>query len=1112
MTSCLSNASRCVSAFALGLVVILFWGCGGGNSGGGGGGSTTPTISSLSPTSGAAGTAVTISGTNFGSSQGTSTVTFNSTAATPTSWSSSSIVVSVPTGATTGNVVVTVGGTASNGVKFTVSTPAPTISSLSPTSGPVGTPVTITGTNFGATQGSSTVTFNGTAATPTSWSATSVVANVPTGASTGNVVVTVGGTASNGVSFTVSGPAPTISSLSPTSGGVGTAVTITGTNFGATQGSSTVTFNGTAAIATSWSATSIAVTVPIGATTGNVVVTVGGTASSGVNFTVTPDITSLSPTSGAVGTPVTITGTAFGSTQGSSTVMFNGTAATPTSWSATSIVVPVPTGASSGNVVVTVGGAASNPVSFTVLPPPAITSLSATSGAPGLAVTITGTNFGATQGSSTVTFNGTSAGTASSWSQTSITVNVPSGATTGSVVVTVSGVASNGENFTVVTGKFALVQTLQTTTSTCPSGTGAGTSCTLTLSQPTSAGDLGVVTVALLSFGPVYVTSVTDSKSSTWTVPGNTGSGGCALDSGNYGSTGCGYNLSLPGGVTSVTVNWSASVPEGAEFDFREYSYNGGAIALDNIATNTGTSSVTDSSGNATFPGVVPGITGTNDVIVTAFSLGSSQPNAITAPYTDTNFNVPYYGSADVVNSTDNSAPTITICCAQATFGVFAISFKPDPPAGQQAATITPARSAVTVTQPVKLTAAIAKDESGAGVVWSSSSGGKLTEQSGTSASFSATAPGVYTVKATSAADSSKTATATVAVTDLQGVYTYRYDVSRDGANNKEYALTESNVTKARFGKLFSCAVDGAIYGQPLWAANLEAGGQKRNVVFVTTERGSVYAFDADASSCAQLWHANVGDGGAASTTWIDPSTNTLYVVTRSGDSTDISAHQQVRALDVLSGNEKSAGLVGIDGESQDDSVLIDLTENGSTPAHLMVTTRTDGFAYVLNRASLAAQGDGNVLQRLELANPVWATASYWNNKLYIAGDQSPLYLYQFDRSSSRFSPLGQSAQVIGYPRATTAVSASGTGNGIVWALETGADCVDNTQSCGPTILHAYDAANLGSELWNSSMAGTDALGNVLHPSVPTVANGKVYVGTGDNDGGKLVVYGLKAN
>jgi len=79
---------------------------------------------------------------------------------------------------------------------------------------------------------------------------------------------------------------PSITSLNPTSGAVGNSVTITGANFGATQGTSSVKFNGTVATPTSWSATSIAAPVPAGATTGNVVVTVGGVASNGVSFTV----------------------------------------------------------------------------------------------------------------------------------------------------------------------------------------------------------------------------------------------------------------------------------------------------------------------------------------------------------------------------------------------------------------------------------------------------------------------------------------------------------------------------------------------------------------------------------------------------------------------------------------------------------------------------------------------------------------------------------------------------------------------------------------------------------------------------------------------------------
>jgi len=405
----------------------------------------TPAITSLSITTGAVGAAVTITGTTFGSTQGT--VSFNGTAATVGSWSATSIAVTVPSGAATGNVVVSASGLNSNGVSFTV-VPAPSITGLSITTGAVGATVTVTGTNFGSAQGSGTVSFNGAAATVGSWSATSIGVTVPSGATTGNVVVFASGVNSNGMSFTVV-PAPSITSLSITTGAVGAAVTITGTNFGSTQG--TVSFNGTAASVGSWSATSIGVTVPSGAATGNVVVFASGVNSNGVSFTVlpAPSITSLSPTTDAVGAAVTITGTNFGSTQGSGTVKFNGIPASVTSWSATSIGVAVPSGATTGNVVVFASGVNSNGVSFTVIGTPTITSLSITTGAVGVAVTITGTNFGSTQGSGTVSFNGTAA-TVSSWSATSIAVTVPSGATSGNVVVFASGVNSNGVGFTVL--------------------------------------------------------------------------------------------------------------------------------------------------------------------------------------------------------------------------------------------------------------------------------------------------------------------------------------------------------------------------------------------------------------------------------------------------------------------------------------------------------------------------------------------------------------------------------------------------------------------------------------------------------------------------------------
>ncbi len=104
-------------------------------------------------------------------------------------------------------------------------------------------------------------------------------------------------------------PAPTVTvtSMSPRTGIAGTAVTITGTNFGSTQGTSTLTFNGTSATPTSWSATSIAATVPLTATTGAVSVSVGGNSASAGTFTVTVPAVDSPPVPGNSGTIITTT-------------------------------------------------------------------------------------------------------------------------------------------------------------------------------------------------------------------------------------------------------------------------------------------------------------------------------------------------------------------------------------------------------------------------------------------------------------------------------------------------------------------------------------------------------------------------------------------------------------------------------------------------------------------------------------------------------------------------------------------------------------------------------------------------------------------------------------
>ena len=234
--------------------------------------------------------------------------------------------------------------------------PTPVITSLSPTTGGPGNSVTIGGYYFGATQGSGNVYFNGVAATSiTSWSDGQIVASVPRAASTGPVTVVASSLTSN-TNFTFTFYDPVITSVNPPAAPIGGQVTINGSGFGSSQGTSTVQFNSIFASVTSWSDTSVTVTLPPSAVSGTVTLTEQG-ATSSASFTVLEGLTisGISPTTGPIGASVTVTGSGFGATQANSTVAFDTIPATAiTSWTDTQIVAVVPLGASPGPVSVTV--------------------------------------------------------------------------------------------------------------------------------------------------------------------------------------------------------------------------------------------------------------------------------------------------------------------------------------------------------------------------------------------------------------------------------------------------------------------------------------------------------------------------------------------------------------------------------------------------------------------------------------------------------------------------------------------------------------------------------------------------------------------------------------
>ena len=410
--------------------------------------SATPLSKTIGSTLG--GQAVTISGTGLSTTSG---VTFGGTAAqTIVSRTDTSVVVTTPAksaSASAVNVVITTaGGSVTATSAFTFSAPA-TVTSVSPNSGLAGggTAVTISGTGLLNT---TSVRFGGTLASITSKTATSIVATTPAHTAGAVSVVVAGptGEVTKTNAFTYRVAPPSLSGVSPTTGSVdgGTVVTLSGTNLGDV---SRVTFDGISATIQSQSATTLKVVSPAhvaGAV--NVIATGPGGASSPRTFTYQvppPTITSVSPSSGklSAGTLITITGTRL---TGTNSIKFGSTAASAIAGTSISVIsstqVRVKTPAGSAGVkniyLTATSGSTTRSNGFTYVAAPTITSFNPPSGtsAGGTTVTITGTNLA---NASAVRF-GSTAGTVTANTATSITVKSPAGA-----------VSSAGVALTVIT-------------------------------------------------------------------------------------------------------------------------------------------------------------------------------------------------------------------------------------------------------------------------------------------------------------------------------------------------------------------------------------------------------------------------------------------------------------------------------------------------------------------------------------------------------------------------------------------------------------------------------------------------------------------------------------
>ncbi len=191
-----------------------------------------------------------------------------------------------------------------------------------------------------------------------------------------------------------------------------------------------------------------------------------------------------------------------------------------------------------------------------------------------------------------------------------------------------------------------------------------------------------------------------------------------------------------------------------------------------------------------------------------------------------------------------------------------------------------------------------------------------------------AVASGSSTVTATLNGVSGNDAlTVTIAPGTAVNMATWHVDNNRSGLNAGEQSLTPANVTPQTFGKLFSYSVDSYAYAEPLLVSGVTVTGSVHNVLYVATERDSVYAFDADNyGTGAPLWQVSVlkagetpvmnnqddlqPDDGITSTPVIDRTSNTMYVVSKQTSASGSSF--RLSALDLATGAQKFGGPVTV--------------------------------------------------------------------------------------------------------------------------------------------------------------------------------------------------------
>ena len=347
-----------------------------------------------------------------------------------------------------------------------------------------------------------------------------------------------------------------------------------------------------------------------------------------------------------------------------------------------------------------------------------------------------------------------------------------------------------------------------------------------------------------------------------------------------------------------------------------------------------------------------------------------------------------------------------------------------------------------------------------------------------------------------------------------------------DGSSNGQLVFNSNNNALHQLNRPGLLLLNGTIYiaygshcdASPWhgWLFAYDAGTFTQKSVYVTTPNGGLGGFWMTGAGIAADTSGNIfiASGNGDFDTTNVPATETGDTILKLG-----TMNQVLTLLDYFTPYNQ-LNLDNTDTDLGSGGVVLLPDQPGQFP-HILVQAGKEGRIYVVNRDQMTTNnshycsGCANDPEIIEetgrnaagIGEGMFNTAAYWNNTLYFWGVQDVLQSIPITNGLPDFTHSTGSSPQIGLPGAGVSVSSNGTtaGSAIVWAI-------DSTQfgspgpGPGPAVLYAYDATNILTMLYSSAQNVTrDAAGNAVKFAVPTVVNGKVYVGTST----EVDVYGL---